>query len=102
MSATEDPEVGAVTPSELFESIGDKVVGLALAANDDTVTSDEDERNPVEEIGSMCMNCGKNVSRVPCSNRRECVANHGKQGRHATALNCNPVLSRSYYHVFLL
>ncbi|KAI8419276.1 hypothetical protein FOFC_01853 [Fusarium oxysporum] len=46
------------TPEEFFQSIGDKVNKLAPAAVD-AQNADDDER-AVEEIESLCMNCGKN------------------------------------------
>ncbi|KAM0559437.1 hypothetical protein ACHAPJ_004467 [Fusarium lateritium] len=45
------------TPQEFFESIGDKVKNFAPAAAD---TEDADDERAVEEIESLCMNCGKN------------------------------------------
>jgi zinc finger protein len=50
------------TPEEFFQSIGDKVNKLAPAAVD-AQNADDDER-AVEEIESLCMNCGKNVSQI--------------------------------------
>ncbi|KAF5538233.1 zinc finger ZPR1 [Fusarium mexicanum] len=54
--ATEDTT--KLTPEEFFQSIGDKVNKLAPAAVD-AQNADDDER-AVEEIESLCMNCGKN------------------------------------------
>jgi hypothetical protein len=53
-------EVNKQNPEEFFQSIGDKVKNLAPAAAADA-QNDDDER-AVEEIESLCMNCGKNVS----------------------------------------
>ena len=53
-------ETNKQTPQEFFESIGDKVKNFAPAAAD---TEDADDERAVEEIESLCMNCGKNVSR---------------------------------------
>ncbi|PHH68034.1 hypothetical protein CDD83_6295 [Cordyceps sp. RAO-2017] len=50
-------------PTEFFESIGDKVEGLASATNGAAAAAaagDEDDYRPVEEVESLCMNCGKN------------------------------------------
>lgn len=55
--ATED--VNKQTPEEFFQSIGDKVKNLAPAAAEAQNTDDE---RAVEEIESLCMNCGENVS----------------------------------------
>lgn len=55
------PEV-TQNPSQFFEAIGTKVESLAPATNGDA--ADEDQRT-VEEIESLCMNCGENVSRPP-------------------------------------
>ncbi|KAF5253178.1 hypothetical protein FANTH_1883 [Fusarium anthophilum] len=55
--ATEDTT--KLTPEEFFQSIGDKVNKLAPAAVDAQNADDDDER-AVEEIESLCMNCGKN------------------------------------------
>ncbi|ODA81005.1 hypothetical protein RJ55_03966 [Drechmeria coniospora] len=63
MSSDEKPEVVAtVTPTEFFETIGSKVEGLAPAATngDAPATEENDEPRPVEEIESLCMNCGEN------------------------------------------
>lgn len=48
------------TPSDFFEAIGDKVSNLNQTTNGDV--ADDDDRPPVEEIESLCMNCGENVS----------------------------------------
>lgn len=53
-------EVSKQTPEEFFQSIGDKVKNFAPAASAEA-ENDDDER-AVEEIESLCMNCGKNVS----------------------------------------
>jgi zinc finger protein len=53
-------DVNKQTPQEFFETIGNKVKNLAPTA--DGEQNDDDER-AVEEIESLCMNCGKNVSR---------------------------------------
>ncbi|KAF4510950.1 hypothetical protein G6O67_002794 [Ophiocordyceps sinensis] len=50
------PEV-TQNPSQFFEAIGTKVESLAPATNGDA--ADEDQRT-VEEIESLCMNCGEN------------------------------------------
>lgn len=48
-------------PSEFFEAIGDKVKNFdSTTTNGDSAAADDD-RPPVEEIESLCMNCGKNV-----------------------------------------
>lgn len=60
--ATED--VNKQTPEEFFQSIGDKVKNLAPAAAEAQNTDDE---RAVEEIESLCMNCGENVSLVIAS-----------------------------------
>jgi hypothetical protein len=52
------------TPSDFFEAIGDKVSSLNQTTNGD-VANDNDDRPPVEEIESLCMNCGENVSGPP-------------------------------------
>lgn len=49
-------------PQEFFQTIGDKVKNFSSPQNDDAAKDDEDERPPVEEVESLCMNCGKNVS----------------------------------------
>ena len=51
----------AQNPAEFFESIGNKVQGLSAADHDDAIKQDQEYR-PVEEIESLCMNCGENVS----------------------------------------
>ncbi|PFH55818.1 hypothetical protein XA68_17572 [Ophiocordyceps unilateralis] len=52
-----DNEAGDTTldPTEFFESIGSKVDGLAQ-----TTAGGDDDDKPVEEIESLCMDCGKN------------------------------------------
>lgn len=50
------------TPSDFFEAIGDKVSSLNQTTNGDVAHDDDDDRPPVEEIESLCMNCGQNVS----------------------------------------
>ncbi|GAO16546.1 uncharacterized protein UV8b_06178 [Ustilaginoidea virens] len=49
----------AQNPAEFFESIGNKVQGLSAADHDDAIKQDQEYR-PVEEIESLCMNCGEN------------------------------------------
>ena len=53
-------DINKLTPQEFFETIGDKVKNLAPATTsaDD---AEDDEPPAVEEIESLCMNCGKNV-----------------------------------------
>lgn len=48
------------TPKDFFEAIGGKVSNFS----EDTINgdADDDDRPPVEEIESLCMNCGENVS----------------------------------------
>lgn len=46
------------TPSDFFEAIGGKVSNFSEPTNGDA--PDEDERPPVEEIESLCMNCRQN------------------------------------------
>ncbi|KAM5342989.1 hypothetical protein ACJ41O_013955 [Fusarium nematophilum] len=55
--ATDD--VNKQTPQEFFESIGSKVKNFAPAA-DGVENADDDDQRAVEEIESLCMNCGKN------------------------------------------
>ncbi|KID98005.1 zinc finger protein zpr1, partial [Metarhizium majus ARSEF 297] len=45
-------------PTEFFESIGNKVAGFSATSND--ATQEDEEYRPVEEIESLCMNCGEN------------------------------------------
>lgn len=47
------------TPQEFFQTIGRKVENLAPASNG-AEDADDDQR-AVEEIESLCMNCGENV-----------------------------------------
>ncbi len=49
------------TPPELFDAIGNKVSAIGDTADGDN--SADGEIPPVDEIESLCMNCGKNVSR---------------------------------------
>lgn len=48
-----------LTPQEFFETIGNKVQNFAPGANG--AEEEEDDQRAVEEIESLCMNCGKNV-----------------------------------------
>lgn len=57
-------DVNKQTPQEFFETIGNKVKNLAPTT--DGEQNDDDDQRAVEEIESLCMNCGKNVSRNPC------------------------------------
>ncbi|KIL85613.1 zinc finger protein [Fusarium avenaceum] len=50
-------EVNKLTPDEFFQTIGDKVKNFAPAAEG---VEDADDERAVEEIESLCMNCGKN------------------------------------------
>lgn len=64
MSSDEIPAQVTKTeqPQEFFQAIGDKVKNFS-ETKDATATEtqdDDDERPPVEEIESLCMNCGKN------------------------------------------
>ncbi|KAJ6439576.1 zinc finger protein zpr1 [Purpureocillium lavendulum] len=61
MSSDQPKEVvNTQNPEEFFQSIGSKVEDLAPAATDGEPVSQDDERKPVEEIESLCMNCGEN------------------------------------------
>lgn len=65
MASDEGKTVSILGPSEFFESIGDKVETLAPGA--DGAANGGDDFQPVQEIESLCMNCGKNVPRPsPC------------------------------------
>lgn len=44
-------------PDQFFQAIGAKVESLAPATN-----GEDEDRPPVEEVESLCMNCGENVS----------------------------------------
>ncbi|KAK7419171.1 nucleolar zinc-finger protein [Neonectria punicea] len=55
---TTEKDVIKQTPQDFFQTIGDKVKDLAPAV-DDTENNDDDDR-AVEEIESLCMNCGEN------------------------------------------
>ncbi|OAQ88682.1 zinc finger protein zpr1 [Purpureocillium lilacinum] len=60
MSSDQPKEVvNTQNPEQFFESIGSKVENLAPATNGEP-TAEDDERKPVEEIESLCMNCGEN------------------------------------------
>lgn len=58
-------EVTKQNPQEFFEAIGDKVKTFQSPQNGAADAKDDDEPRPVEEIESLCMNCGKNVRRKP-------------------------------------
>lgn len=54
-------------PQEFFQTIGDKVKNFSAAPDGEDAPNSatgaaDDERPPVEEVESLCMNCGKNVS----------------------------------------
>jgi hypothetical protein len=51
----------AQNPTEFFESIGDRVESLAPATEGADGGDDDDDHRPVDEIESLCMNCGNNV-----------------------------------------
>lgn len=53
-------EAAVQEPDGFFESIGAKAEGLAPAPA--PAPAADEERKPVEEIESLCMNCGENVS----------------------------------------
>ncbi|KAG5979271.1 hypothetical protein E4U55_005349 [Claviceps digitariae] len=64
----EDKNDGSTTstlgPNEFFQSIGNKVEGLSTSTTAQDGSNkeggDQDEYRPVEEIESLCMNCGEN------------------------------------------
>ncbi|KAF5134969.1 Zinc finger protein ZPR1 [Metarhizium anisopliae] len=58
MSADDRKEETAQNPTEFFESIGNKAAGFSATTND--ATQEDEEYRPVEEIESLCMNCGEN------------------------------------------
>lgn len=63
MSADDKKEETTQNPTEFFESIGNKVEGVSATTNG--ATAEDDQYRPVEEIESLCMNCGENVSFPP-------------------------------------
>lgn len=63
MSADDKKVETTQNPAEFFESIGNKVAGFSATTND--ATQEDEEYRPVEEIESLCMNCGENVR--PCT-----------------------------------
>ncbi|EFZ02185.1 ZPR1 zinc-finger domain protein [Metarhizium robertsii] len=58
MSADDKKVETTQNPTEFFESIGNKVAGFSATTND--ATQEDEEYRPVEEIESLCMNCGEN------------------------------------------
>lgn len=77
MSADDEKKVTTTLgPNEFFQSIGNKVEGLS-STTDGPTTEEEEEYRPVEEIESLCMNCGENVSSpiscryLPAKERKE-------------------------------
>lgn len=60
MSAEDERTHSTQGPSEFFDSIGNKVQNLTSGEDAAATTDGDDERRPVEEIESLCMNCGKN------------------------------------------
>ncbi|KFG87098.1 zinc finger protein zpr1 [Metarhizium anisopliae] len=58
MSADDKKVETTQNPTEFFESIGNKVEGFSATTND--ATQEDEEYRPVEEIESLCMNCGEN------------------------------------------
>ncbi|KAK8920006.1 hypothetical protein H634G_02778 [Metarhizium anisopliae BRIP 53293] len=58
MSADDKKVETTQNPTEFFESIGNKVEGFSATTND--ATQGDEEYRPVEEIESLCMNCGEN------------------------------------------
>ena len=60
MASEGDNEQKTQNPTEFFQSIGNKVESLAPDANG--TAADGDDERAVEEVESLCMNCGKNVS----------------------------------------
>ncbi|OAQ61025.2 zinc finger protein zpr1 [Pochonia chlamydosporia 170] len=58
MSADDKKEETTQNPTEFFESIGNKVEGVSATTNG--ATAEDDQYRPVEEIESLCMNCGEN------------------------------------------
>jgi len=48
--------------SETFKPIGEKVEQVAPVQQNANGAPEEEEERGVEEIESLCMNCGKNVS----------------------------------------
>lgn len=49
--------------SDLFNTIGEKAEKVAPTGVPDGAVPDGEEERAVEEIESLCMNCGENVSR---------------------------------------
>ncbi|KAG6010875.1 hypothetical protein E4U21_002543 [Claviceps maximensis] len=64
MSTEDNHDATTLGPSEFFQSIGNKVEGLSTSTTtrdgSNSQGRDEDEYRPVEEIESLCMNCGEN------------------------------------------
>jgi len=48
--------------SDLFNTIGEKAEKVAPTGVADGAVPDGEEERAVEEIESLCMNCGENVS----------------------------------------
>jgi zinc finger protein len=65
MSAEDERTHVTQGPSEFFESIGNKVQNLTSGEDGAATTDGDDDFRPVEEIESLCMNCGKNVRISP-------------------------------------
>ncbi|KAG5986254.1 hypothetical protein E4U43_005596 [Claviceps pusilla] len=64
MPAEDKNDGSTLGPNEFFQSIGNKVEGLSTGTTTTDGTNkeggDEEEYRPVEEIESLCMNCGEN------------------------------------------
>lgn len=57
---------GAITnqsanTDEIFRSVGKHVAAMTLGDSDDEDESDDEGPKVVDEIESLCMNCGENV-----------------------------------------
>lgn len=69
--------------SEVFRSVGKHVAAMTLGASDDEDESDDEDPKVVDEIESLCMNCGENVCYSPARNvyRILQITNHGLRHR---------------------
>lgn len=61
MASTDQTKETKQSPADFFEAIGSRVEAMGTSTNG-AATEDDDVR-PVDEIESLCMSCGKNVSR---------------------------------------
>lgn len=94
-----------VEEEKLFPVIGEiveKADNAPEIETNDTLEPENDDDRPVQEIESLCLNCGENVNEALISVCMGRGLTSIAEGNNPTALDVNTIFSRNHHHVLPL